>query len=130
MDEEKGNIVIEEEAVEERKSDTLATEIFGYLFVVLVVLTVAFGVSNCSLRNDLEDVKEAQEISLEEVSDGNWYDNCYVWSKDGGFDFACYEKDVWDAPCMMSFRLLENTPDEHGDISTFMLEVREVCPSN
>jgi hypothetical protein len=120
----------EEKVEEEKESNSLLSEIFGYGVAILILVTVAFGISNCSLKRELEEVREAQEISLEEVSDGSWYANCYRWNKEGGIDFACYDEDVWDAPCMMSFRMLESTPDTHGDISTLMLEVREVCPSN
>ena len=123
--------MVEEEVVEEERTDNLfLSKVLGLVFVASLLVTFAFGINNCSLKRELEDVKEAQEIALEEVSDGDWYDNCYIWRKDGGTDFACYEEDVWDAPCMMSFRMLENAPDPYGDITTLMLEVREVCPSN
>jgi len=110
---------------EEKSFDWLGL-LVGFLFIAVLGLTV----SNCSLRDRVADLKEtAQEVSIDDVTDGNWYANCYRWNMDGGIDFACYEEDVWDAPCMMSFRMLEKAPDIHGDISTFMLEVREVCPS-
>ena len=131
MDEDMKQEVEADDAVEEERNDnSFLSEVLGFVFVASLLATFAFGINSCSLKHELEEVKEAQEITLEEVSDGDWYDNCYIWRKDGGIDFACYEEDVWDAPCMMSFRMLENALDEHGNQSTIMLEVREVCPTN
>jgi len=111
---------------------------FGYLVGALIILVVVFGINNCSLNRQIEDLEHgyaelseiASEVMLEEVADGNWYDNCYRWNVEDGINFACYADDVWEAPCVMSFRLIDNAPDVYGDQTNFILEVKEICPSH
>ena len=120
----------DKEEVVEKKKESTALEVATYVIGVLTMALLISFVWGCTARADLRHVKDTEVVPLTEVADGDWYANCYRWNKEGGIDFACYDEDVWNAPCMMSFRLLENAPDEYGDQSTFMLEVREVCPSN
>ena len=149
MDKEKEQDVLEEEVIDNEKVwsnkdltsrakrhgswlNSIESWLVGVWFITILFVGV-FTIKSCTVNEEFEKVSkrldnQAELVTIESLADVDWIDNCYRWNEEDGISFACYDENVWNAPCVMSFRVIDSAEDKYGDLTNFILEIKEVCP--